>query len=348
LTSAWIGGGLSLVLSLALATLWRRRGWGDDPAGPERARKLQLATVPMVGGLAIGMAWCVQALLAGSEGGYALFPRGVFPTWRLQLHGEERLLAPSLAPWCAGLGLLVALASGWLDDRRQGGLAPLPKVALQLVAGLCLTLFLFEPGGAILEVRGDSSQAWETWRTWAGPFVPSLALALLAVMALNAVNTFDNADGAVCGIAGPGLLLASSPLAPAVLAFLVPNLLLRRRGSAGSGPGDPWAYLGDAGSQLLGMALVITPTAWPALLLPALDMTRVALLRMSLRRRPWVGDRRHLAHRLERLGLGPFAVVLVLLGISGPVLLCEPVWGALGTTALFVLACLATHRVREA
>jgi hypothetical protein len=45
---------------------------------------------------------------------------------------------------------------------------------------------------------------------------------------------------------------------------------------------------------------------------------RLAFVREALGRKPWQGDRRHLAHRLELLGLGPVAVAGCLAGLLLP------------------------------
>ena len=89
----------------------------------------------------------------------------------------------------------------------------------------------------------------------------ALLFALGAVVATNAVNTFDNADGAA-GMLVALAALASDPIAAAALVpFLVLNLWRR-------GDGEVAAYLGDSGSHLLGLWVLITPAAWPVLVLP--------------------------------------------------------------------------------
>ena len=109
-------------------------------------------------------------------------------------------------------------------------------------------------------------------------------------------------------------------------------LWLRRRG-------DPRAYLGDSGSHLLGMMLLLTPAAWPLFLLPLLDLARVAAVRLREGRPIWSADRLHLAHRLQAAGLAPTAVVAVLVGIALPALLVPGWLGALWVAVLFA-ACL--------
>jgi UDP-N-acetylmuramyl pentapeptide phosphotransferase/UDP-N-acetylglucosamine-1-phosphate transferase len=84
------------------------------------------------------------------------------------------------------------------------------------------------------------------------------------------------------------------------------------------GARTPRAWLGDSGSHLLGIVLLTTPVACAALVLPLADLARVAWLRKRAGEPIWVGDRRHLAHGLQARGLGPAAVVLVLVALALP------------------------------
>ena len=120
--------------------------------------------------------------------------------------------------------------------------------------------------------------------------------------------------------------------------FLATNLIRERRGS----PGEVRAYLGDSGSHLLGMLVLMTPAAWPVLVLPLFDLARLCVVRTRAGSAPWVGDRRHLAHRLARSGLPrlavPVALVLLalpaaLLGWSGAPFTLALAAGALWWTA---------------
>ena len=113
------------------------------------------------------------------------------------------------------------------------------------------------------------------------------------------------------GLAGPLPVAAC-----AVLGFLPFNL--RRADERALFGRLPRAILGDSGSHLLGMLVLLTPVAWPALTLPLLDLARVAIERVRSGQPPWVGDRRHLAHRLQARGLSPAAVALVLALIAYP------------------------------
>lgn len=299
------------------------------------------AAVALAAGLALALLWRALGLgdaPRGAEAGRKLQRAPVPQVGGLALLMGWAALAPAGAlPAIAGepavlLAAGLALGLGTLDDLRPGGLGPTPKLLLQLLAG---------------GVLGAGA-----WLSGVTPVPAAVLLALAVVGAMNALNTYDNADGAALGAAGMGLLAAGSPLAPAALALVAPNLLLRRRavveeGAAAAGPGDPWLYLGDAGSHLLALALVVSPGAAWALLLPGLDLVRVALRRLRRGLPPWRGDRRHLAHRLQRAGLGPGAVALSLLAVAAPACWRRDALGAGLTAGLFVLACLATRRHAE-
>jgi UDP-GlcNAc:undecaprenyl-phosphate GlcNAc-1-phosphate transferase len=102
------------------------------------------------------------------------------------------------------------------------------------------------------------------------------------------------------------------------------------------------AFLGDAGSHLVGYllaVLAILPHFYTAkqrgprwvvltpllvLAVPLLDLVWVVLLRWRLGKPFYVGDTNHLSHRLVRLGLSPARAVVV-------------IWAA---SALCGLACL--------
>ena len=210
--------------------------------------------------------------------------------WRAR---PEELWGPWLPPLPFRLAALalVFLVGSW-DDRRP--LAPLPKVLAQLGASLPLAL-----------------GAWET----AG-FGPALLLWLFTVLALNLLNTFDNADGALAGLCVVGFALAAPLVSAACLGFLPFNLDAARSPNRASGA--PSAYLGDAGAFVLAFLVVLTPAASGLLLLPALDLARLSLVRWSAGSRPWLGDRRHLAHRLAARGLARPAVAALQGAIALP------------------------------
>ncbi len=246
-----------------------------------------LVATPLLAGLAATVGWIDRR-----EGSEERKPR----TEPVATTGGAAILAGLLAstlvggpalPWPA---LLAAFVLGTLDDRLHRGLSPAVKLVGQAVAAGLLVLSTPVVGWSPAATVG------------------------LAVVAMNAVNTWDNADGAAGGLALVGL--GSHPLAGAALGFLPWNLA-RRPGRA-----VPFAYLGDAGSHLVGILCAFVPGAAWVLVLPLLDLGRLSVVRLARGSRPWIGDRRHLAHRLEARGLRPGTVATIL-----ALLAAAPVWG---------------------
>jgi len=217
--------------------------------------------------------------------------------------------------WCLAALALVFAAGTW-DDRA--GLGPGRKAGAQALALAPLVL------GAWLE-HGASG---------------ALALLGVAFAALNLLNTFDNADGALGGLCALGFA-GTSPLASAAcLGFLPLNLDAgRARNRASSAPS---AYLGDAGAFVLAFLVVVTPRSAGILVLPALDLARLALVRWRAGSRPWIGDRRHLAHRLEARGLPRPLVAATLCALAWPACALVARGLAAGDARLGLLGILAS------
>lgn len=271
---------VSLALGrLAIAAAGRLR-FLDAPG----ERKLQARPVPVLGG---------PAILLGLAVGLA--------PW---LPAGERSL---VLRWLAAGVWLVAV--GMVDDRR--GLPPLPRLAAQILAALCF----------IPELSG-----------WLGPAASwgwlALPLGLLWLVALiNALNFLDNMDGAAASTgfwtalalgvalsrAGAGALAALLwPLAGALAGFLWWNRPPAR------------LYMGDAGSTFLGLTLGLfallactrgggEPWLAPLFLaLPLYDTGTVFWIRWREGRRLWLGDRRHVTHRLLARGAGIWRTLLTI------------------------------------
>ncbi len=299
-------------LTALIATRWASRaGWIDGGSG---AHKRPGEHFPLTGG---------PALLAG-----ALCAWGLMALWGREnapfvpgralalLLGDALGCEVTLWPFGA---LLTAFAVGAIDDGLRDGLHPALKLVGQAASGVVLAAPL---------LFGSNTSADE--------FAVGLALVAAALVALNVVNTFDHADGAALSIGTLGLIHSAPPLAAALLAFAPFNL---RRDSARA-----WgrkAILGDSGSHVLGLMILITPAAWPALLLPTFDLARVCIVRLRAGWPLWRGDRRHLAHRLAAAGRssGSVAAVLVVLAAPAALLpLAHPGWGTLAGGALTALA----------
>jgi UDP-GlcNAc:undecaprenyl-phosphate GlcNAc-1-phosphate transferase len=294
--------GLSGALAIVLARLARRARLGDEPRGAEAARKRQRRAVPCVGGLAI-----LGALVLAP--GVPWRPEGWAPLGRL---------------WPATpvvvVSLVAALAVGLWDDHRP--LGPASKAITTLLA--------LAPMGLAMGLRSGTPSGWTLAVGWT----------LGAWSAAHVLNTWDNADGALVGLALLGFLPVLPGVSAACAGFLPLNLDAQR--PANRAARAPTAYLGDGGSFALGFLVAASPQAWGIVWLPALDLLRLAVVRWSGGSRPWIGDRRHLAHRLEARGLGRPQVALVLVALSAPATLGVPAALSLGSGAAVALALAVT------
>jgi UDP-GlcNAc:undecaprenyl-phosphate GlcNAc-1-phosphate transferase len=294
-----------------LAALARRRGWLDRAEGEAAVRKLQARGVPPVGGLAVLLGLAVTTAALRLSGGH----------W-------DPEIASWVDPRAGAAALVLAFLAGAVDDLAPGGVRPRPKLALQALAALPLSVSVWLH--RLAEVPGEPGLA------------ALLALALLfgAVLAQNLFNTFDNADGATTSLGILALAWHAPVFAGPLLGFLPWNLNARVREGARA---TPTAYLGDAGSHLLGLLILLVPAAWPALALPLFDLARLCVRRLRVGSKPWIGDRRHLAHRLAHAGLRPLGVCLMLLVVALPGVARPDALG-LCLTALFFAAAVALTR----
>ena len=294
--------------------LWRkwclRTNLVDDPGH----RKIHSTPVPLAGGFAV-----LTGILLPLAAGAILLKFGVLKisSAGLIVHGIDRR-AVELA--VLALGAVAIAILGWLDDRHE--LKALPKFIGQIliavaVAAACKRITLF--------IHSD---------------LFSYAITVLWILTvINAFNFMDNMNGLCAGLGALAafffalIAAAKGQYLVAVTGFLMCGSLVGFL---------PWnfpharAFLGDAGSHLVGYLLAVMailphfytkqeprPFAVLAPLLvlavPLLDLAQVSLFR-TLNRKPfWIGDTNHLSHRLTRVGLNPTRAV-VLLGFIAAVI----------------------------
>ena len=262
------------------------------------------------------------------------------------------LLVGALEPtWeLAGIlgGCAIVFAAGLVDDLRH--LSPLAKLAAQFAAaGLAIAA-----GLRVELVTND---------------VLGVAIALFWLVGItNAFNLLDNMDGLAATLAAIAcvyfaidaatvhendlVLVLSLSLAFACAGFLPFNL--RPAGGAR-------AFMGDAGSQLLGflLAALALASSWtttgatvatillPLLVLaiPILDTTLVTVRRLAERRPVTQGGKDHSSHRLVYYGLSEtravalLALIAVALGATSVAynVLDRPAITALGVLVTFAL-----------
>ncbi len=296
----------------------RRFGVMDEP-GP---RKVHSTATPRIGGIAVYAAF-TAVVLAGYFGVPALSQIDwvrtnlAAPVAMLQeaYRVESKLVALLL-------GSAIVFAVGLLDDVLGDRFRVAWKVAGQVLAALVLVV-----GG----IRTDVF-----YYDWL-----NVVLTVVWVVGItNAFNLLDNMDGLSAGVAlvaslvlllnawllgGFFMSLIYVAFIGALLGFLVYN----------------WPpasiFLGDSGSLFIGFTLAAltllqryvsnaSSTYFPVLMpllvlaLPILDTATVTFIRIRERRPIYVGDSRHLSHRLVSLGMTPaiavFTIYLLSLGLG--------------------------------
>ena len=297
LSAALLGGVVSFLATRAAARVARRLRLLDHP----QDYKAHAAPTPLLGGLGV-----VAGTLAGVGWSLSRVPG-------LDLGGLAAI----------GVGALVMAAAGLFDDLR--GLSPGVKFAWQIAATVCAGLCL-----AALGVRLRLFLPWSV--------LPIALLTALWVVAItNAMTFLDNMNGLCAGLGA----LAAASLAIANFRSGEPTAALAAAALGGACLGflpDNWPrariFLGDAGSMFIGFSLaalsvmgvytrgaelpavaVLAPLV--VLAIPVLDLLLVAALRLRAGHPVWLGDRRHLSHRLVARGMRPSAAVAVLWGAGG-------------------------------
>ena len=261
---------------------------------PDQKRKLHKQATPLVGGISVFISVLASLLLI-----LVLF------------YGP---LSEITIDWFRLGGLLIAssvmLLVGILDDRFA--LRGRQKLLGQIIAVTILILFDF---------RFDSIDP---------PGLPNIDLRIFSILVvygwillgINSVNLLDGADGfattiglvmsvALCVIAfvtnHPDAAVVSAAMAGALLAFMRFNFP----------PAS--AYLGDAGSMLVGLFIAAIATmctakeafAWAfiapiaLLAIPMFDTVAAIVRRRLTGRSIYTVDRGHLHHALMRKGFGP-------------------------------------------
>lgn len=308
-------GGAFLTALVALP-LWRkwclRTGLVDEPGH----RKIHGEPVPLAGGLAVMTGLMVPTLLAVTFVWMCQDAHNPLPSFLSQdtfnrlVHGLNRRAFELAAIFGGAFGMLLI---GVLDDKIE--LRPATKFSAQFLIAL-----LVAASGARITLFVPSA-------------IFSYAITILWILTvINAFNFMDNMNGLCSGLGaiGAGYFAIVSANAGQYLVALIASL------TCGALMGFlPYnfprakAFLGDAGSHLVGYLLAVLailphfhtaaePRAWvvlsPLLILalPLGDMLWVVLLRWRLGKPFYIGDNNHLSHRLVRLGFSKQNAVLLI------------------------------------
>lgn len=345
LLSAYALGALLLASAAvpAVRRLALRAGLVDDPQDADY--KTHSRATPCGGGLAIWVGACIPlgaaaAWLAAARPDLIHDGVGWIGPWAPYAFFPLESWSPTVREVSQVLCLLGAATAimllGLADDRRP--LPPALRLGVQAALGAAIVLWV--PGFRLAAPGGSTALA--------------AVLSILWIVALtNAFNFLDNMDGLAAGLAVLGLG-ACAALALAAGHLPLAALCLASAGASGGFlvHNFPAAsiFLGDAGGLLLGFlsgAVSVSLSsqlagaatglsAAPLLLLPLLpfglpayDLVTVVWLRLRRGAAPWVGDNRHVSHRLVAAGFDRTRAVLLLHALTAALALpCAAAAGA--------------------
>jgi UDP-GlcNAc:undecaprenyl-phosphate GlcNAc-1-phosphate transferase len=221
---------------------------------------------------------------------------------------------PKLAAIVTGSCLIVAV--GVIDDINSKLISPLLKLLLQTAAALIAVYF----GVRISFFPFD-------WMDW-------IFSIIWIVLISNAFNLLDNMDGLSSGVAGISAFIffcISASQGQFFMAMILSIFMGSVLGFVKYNYYPSKIFMGDGGSLFLGYLLgtltisasyvtqqssSLLPALMPVVILsiPLFDTTSVILIRLKERRPIYVGDKRHLSHRLVDMGFNvPQAVNIIYL-----------------------------------
>jgi UDP-GlcNAc:undecaprenyl-phosphate GlcNAc-1-phosphate transferase len=286
-----------MALSLLLGYPVRRFALWLDVVDRPAKRKMHQIPIPLMGGLAIFIPFCLTSFAA------------------VVLNQELRSVTPG-AYFGLISGACIIVLVGVYDDIR--GLTPRQKFAGQTLAAL----FVVSTGTGMNFLTNPLGESFQVG--WLG--IPLAVLWIVGV--INAVNLIDGLDGLAVGIGGIaaiGLFAVAAPINafPAALSLILAGSLV---GFLRHNFYPARIFLGDSGSMFIGFTLAVIglmgsfkATTATVLFLPIIVLgvplfdTLFAIVRRARRKEnPFKADREHIHHRLVRVGLHHRNVVLVL------------------------------------
>lgn len=206
--------------------------------------------------------------------------------------------------WLLTAAVAAVAALGFEDDRRKERTHSMEPGGLDW-RWKALGLF----AAAALVACEITCPLTDPWR-WS-------ALLALSFLVTNAVNFLDNTDGVAACLSGALLLvLGFHALLPGPHQSIALAAGFAALGFLPFNWPRPRVFLGDSGAYLLGICLSFAvadaalqqPKWLLAATVPLIDFTQVVLMRLWIGVPPWVGDRRHLTHIAQNLGLRRAAV----------------------------------------
>jgi UDP-GlcNAc:undecaprenyl-phosphate GlcNAc-1-phosphate transferase len=301
---------LAALLVPPVAALARRLGILDPPG----ARKIHGLPMPRLGGLAV-----FATFMGVVVGGYTLAPSLDELPWIHARFGDA--VAPLREAYRVEAKLLAVLGGaalafgvGLADDLWGSRFPAWAKAAGQISAALVLVA---------ADVRSSFLPA---------DWMNSLLTVLWLFGVTNAFNLLDNMDGLCAGVAfvaSAVLLINAWSLGEFFISLILVAFMGSLLGFLFFNFHPARIFLGDCGSLFIGYLMgsltlleryvshassTLFPVLMPVVVLavPIVDTASVVVIRLREGRPVYVGDRRHLSHRLLALGFSQRGAVLVL------------------------------------
>jgi UDP-GlcNAc:undecaprenyl-phosphate GlcNAc-1-phosphate transferase len=343
---------VSLIIMPLAIRLAKKLDIQDHPKG----RKNHVKITPLLGGLGIYASFMI--VIGNCVAGLFIFANNPYFSKHLGMLSRQLPLLiavlPKLIAILAGATLLVIV--GLLDDKKGLEFSVKVKLVVQLLAALLAVI-----GGA------RTSFMPTDW-------LDALVSVIWIVGICNAFNFLDNMDGLSAGIgviaaviffwvtAAQGQFFSAlifAALAGSILGFLRYNFYPAK------------IFMGDMGSLFIGYMFGVlaltssyvvseTPSLIPIVLpivvlsVPIYDTMTVIAIRIREHRPVYIGDRRHLSHRLVNLGMKPKQAVVfiylicICIGIAASLLPYVPKTGSITIllqTVLFYILVTILMRV---
>lgn len=261
---------------------------------PDGGRKSQVRAIPLLGGVAVAVAFTVTTIGA------------------LLVLGRPSLVGPALAVLLPALGAAVL---GAVDDVR--GIGP----AIRLLLQSALALAAFQLGTRIELAQAPVLNA-----------ILTVGFVVVVVNGINLLDNSDGLAATTVLVSATGATALAALLGQDLVALLGCALVGVSVGFLWHNWFPARVYLGDSGAYLLGFLLAVlvvrvrpeqfdpivgVAIALLLVALPIADTTFVVLRRLRARVHPFTAGRDHLSHELQARGRSVPVAVLTLQIVPG-------------------------------
>ena len=296
--------GISLIATPITIFFAKKYGFVDDPQKHKHPATIHKKTIPRAGGVSIFLAFAITALL---------------------------VLTPTPKLLGIILGGLILIVVGVIDDRYD--LKGPSKLIFQILSALIVVgagvgiSFITNPLAPTDVIRLDEYQIFFNFLGEHSIIILADLFALFwIVWVVNMANFSSGVDGQMPGI----ILIALMVIFAASLRFIGTDqeqLIVTKLSLIGAGATFGFLlynfypakiFPGDSGSYFLGFLVAVLAilsgakvgAAILVMAIPLIDSVFTVIRRIAAGKSPFVGDRKHLHHRLLELGWGQRRIAL--------------------------------------